>query len=120
MERDLRAVVRPVSKGRFRTLLSVLTNLANLNLNAAVMQQKAFTWVDFISPCGQYSLYIYNKVYPVQQVYCLCVYRMVMVSVSVTFIVKVKVIVNVPLGCPAPWCVYIIAGGGRLDVAYPH
>ena len=91
-----------------------------MNPNTAVMQQKAFTWVDFISSCGQYSLYIYNKVYPVQQVYCLCVYRMVIVSVSVTFIVKVKVIVNVPLGCPAPWCVYIIAGVGRLDVAYPH
>ncbi len=66
MERDLRPVVRPVSKGRFRTLLSVKSNLANLNLLAAVMQQKAFTWVDFISPCGQHSLYIYNKVYPVQ------------------------------------------------------
>ena len=40
MERDLRPFVRPVSKGRFRTLLSVRSNLATLNLNAAVMQQK--------------------------------------------------------------------------------
>ena len=63
MERDLRAVVRPVSKGRFRTLLSVRSNLANLNLDTAVMQQRASTWVDFISPCGYHSLYIYNKVY---------------------------------------------------------
>ena len=63
MERDLRAVVRPVSKGRFRTLLSGYSNFATLNLSTAVMQQKAFTWVDFISPCGQLSLYIYNKVY---------------------------------------------------------
>ena len=63
MERDLWPFVRPVSKGRFRTLLSVTSNLANLNLYAAVMQQKASTWVDFISPCGYHSLYIYNKVY---------------------------------------------------------
>ena len=113
MERDLRPFVRPVSKGRFRTLLSGYSNFATLNLSTAVMQQKAFTWVDFISSYGQYSLYIYNKVYSVLRVYCLCVYRMVMVSVSVTFIVivkvKVKVIVNVivPLGCPAPWCIDI-------------
>ena len=62
MERDPRAVVRPVSKGRFRTLLSVTTNLANLNFGAAVMQQRASAWVDFISPAA-ISLYIYNKVY---------------------------------------------------------
>ena len=34
-------------------------------------------------------------------------------------IVNVIVIVIVSLGT-APWCVYIIAGVGRLDVAYPH
>ena len=32
--------------------LSVESNLASLNQDTAVMQQKAFTWVDFISPCG--------------------------------------------------------------------
>jgi hypothetical protein len=46
-------------EGRFRTLLSVCSNLATLNLSAAVMQQRASTWVDFISPCGHQSLYIY-------------------------------------------------------------
>ena len=34
-------------EGRFRTLLSVCSNLANLNPNTAVMQQRASTWVDF-------------------------------------------------------------------------
>ena len=63
MERDLRPFVRPVSKGRFRTLLSACSNFATLKPCAAVMQLKAFTWVDFISPCGYHSLYIYNKVY---------------------------------------------------------
>ena len=28
------------------------SKFATLNLNAAVMQQRASTWVDFISPCG--------------------------------------------------------------------
>ena len=39
MERDLRPVVRPVSKGRFRTLLAALSNFATLNQYTAVMQQ---------------------------------------------------------------------------------
>ena len=50
-------------KDVFLTLLSVMTNLANLNLDTAVMQQEASAWVDFISPCGHNSLLIYNKVY---------------------------------------------------------
>ena len=50
-------------EGRFRTLLSVRSNLATLNLNAAVMQQKRLRGLIFISPCGHQSLYIYNKVY---------------------------------------------------------
>ena len=64
MERDLRAVVRPVSKRRFRTLLSVQSNLANLKLRTAVMQQRASAWVDFISSCEtNIPFYVYNKVY---------------------------------------------------------
>ena len=97
MERDLRPFVRPVSKGRFRTLLSVSSNFATLILHAAVMQLKAFTWVDFISPCGYHSLYIYNKVYA---------------SNGCTLFAYIET-------GTAPWCVYIIAGVGRLDVAYP-
>ena len=84
MERDLRPFVRPVSKGRFRTLLSGYSNFATLNLSTAVMQLKAFTWVDFISPCGYHSLYIYNKVYSIQWVCSFSVYIGTM-----------------------PWCVYI-------------
>ena len=62
------------------------------------MQQKAFTWVDFISPCGQHSLYIYNKVYA---------------SNGCTLFAYIET-------GTAPWCVYIIAGVGRLNVAYPY
>ena len=63
-------------KDVFERYLSVKSNLANLNLLAAVMQQKAFTWVDFISPRGIYSLYIYNKVYtPAMGVLSLRIYR---------------------------------------------
>ena len=54
-----RAVVRPVSKGRFRTLLSVLTNLANLNLNAAVMQQRRLRRLILYLPA---ALYLYNYI----------------------------------------------------------
>jgi hypothetical protein len=36
-----------------------LTNLANLNLGTEVMQQKAFTWVDFISPYGYHFPFLY-------------------------------------------------------------
>ena len=36
-------------EGRFRTLLSVRSNLATLNLNAAVMQQKRLRGLIFIS-----------------------------------------------------------------------
>ena len=50
-------------EGRFRTLLSVSSNLATLNLYAAGNATEASTWVDSISPCGHQSLYIYNKVY---------------------------------------------------------
>jgi len=59
MERDLRAVVSPVSEGRFRTLLSVLTNLANLNLNAAVMQQRRLRRLILYLPA---ALYLYNYI----------------------------------------------------------
>ncbi len=50
-------------KDVFERYSSVRSNLASLNPCTAVMQQKASTWVDFISPYGQHSLYIYNKVY---------------------------------------------------------
>ena len=114
MERDLRPFVRPVSKGRFRTLLSVSSNFATLILHAAVMQQRASTWVDFISPCGYHSLYIYNKVYsPAMGVLSLRIHKWFSLSFSL----------SLTLSFPwesMPWCVYIIAGVGRLDVAYLH
>ena len=86
-------------EGRFRTLLSVSSNLATLNPNTAVMQQRASTWVDFISPCGHQSLYIYNKVYTLQR----C-------TLFAYIAGKSRVVV---------W-VYISAGVGRLNVAYPY
>ena len=96
MERDLRPFVRPVSKGRFRTLLSVVTNLANLKLRTAVMQQKASTWVDFISPCGYHSLYIYNKVYASNGYTLFAYIGWLSLTLSLSFPWE-----------SVPWCVYI-------------
>ena len=95
-------------EGRFRTLLSVFPNLANLNLYAAVMQLRASTWVDFISTYGYHPLYIYNKVYTPTKVHALCVYIPGVDSVDMYILELLW-----------PWCVYIIAGVGRLYVAYP-
>ena len=105
MERDLRPFVRPVSKGRFRTLLSGYSNFATLILSTAVMQQRASTWVDFISPYGYHShFYVYNKVYaPIGMRSLLCMYSCFHTALS---------------ECTMPWCEYIIAGVGRLYVAY--
>jgi len=60
MERDLRAVVSPVSKGRFRTLLSVRSNVATLNLGTAVMQQRRLRRLILYLPAALY-LYKYIK-----------------------------------------------------------
>ena len=59
MERDLRAVVSPVSKGRFRTLLSVLPNLATLNQDTAVMQLRRLRRLILYLPA---ALYLYNYI----------------------------------------------------------
>ena len=118
MERDPRAVVRPVSKGRFRTLLSVRSNFATLNLCAAVMQQKASTWVDFISPYGQHSLYIYNKVYPVSR--CTLFAYIEWLSLAYSLSLRLALSLLFPWESCAVVYRYIITGVGRLDVAYPH
>ena len=72
------------------------SNFATLNLNAAVMQQRASTWVDFISPCG-YLPFIYIIRCTSQQWVC---------SLSVYGSVIVNVVVIVSLGT-APWCIDI-------------
>ena len=91
MERDPRAVVRPVSEGRFLTLLSVRSNLANLNLDTAVMQQKRPRGLILYPPAAKFPSYIYNKVYsPAMGVLSLRIYRKTeSVCVKVNVIVKV-------------------------------
>ena len=59
MERDLRPFVRPVSKDVFLTLLSVITNLANLNLETAVMQQERLRGLILYLPAAIIPFYIY-------------------------------------------------------------
>ncbi len=66
------------------------------------------TWVDFISTYGYHPLYIYNKVYTPTKVHALCVYIPGVDSVDMYILELLW-----------PWCVYIIAGVGRLYVAYP-
>ena len=83
MERDLRPFVRPVSKDVFLTLLSVKSNLANLNLLAAVMQQEAFAWVSFIFPAPDYSFIYINKVYPHGWGASWCIWKLGMCQVVV-------------------------------------
>ena len=73
-----------------------LSNLANLNLKTAVMQQKAFTWVDFISPCGYHSLYIYNKVYASNGYTIFAYIGWLSLTLSLSFPWE-----------SMPWCVYI-------------
>ena len=117
VERDLRPVVRPVSKGRFRTLLSVSSNFATLILHAAVMQQRASTWVDFISPCGYHSLYIYNKVYARNGdtlFAYICGGKNPWIHKFIDSWIRQSGIDH------AVACEYIITDVGRLDVAYPY
>ncbi|MBR1447249.1 MAG: hypothetical protein IJ588_00690, partial [Prevotella sp.] len=59
-------------KDVFLTLLSVMTNLANLNLNAAVMQQKRPRGLILYPPATKFP-FIYNKVYATRWAYYLCV-----------------------------------------------
>ena len=92
-----RPFVRPVSKDVFLTLLSVYSNLANLNLGTEVMQQEASTWVDFISSCGQHPFIYIIRCTPLMGALCLCIYAW----------------------CGRGVCIYISLGVGRLYVAYP-
>ena len=91
MERDPRAVVRPVSKGRFRTLPVCIIKSRKFESKYSGNATETSTWVDFISPYGQHSLCIYNKVYsPAMGVLSLRIYRKTeSVCVKVNVIVKV-------------------------------
>ena len=58
MERDLRPFVRPVSKGRFRTLLSVLIKLSNFESIYSGDATEASAWVNIYILPRPVSLYI--------------------------------------------------------------
>ena len=62
-------------EGRFRTLLSVSSNLATLNLYAAGNATEASTWVDFYIFPAATNPFIYNKVYTPTKVHAVCVYN---------------------------------------------
>jgi len=61
------------------------SNFATLNLNAAVMQQRASTWVDFISPCGYLPFIYIIRCTPQQWVCYPCVYRWFSLTLSLSF-----------------------------------
>ena len=107
MERDLRPLVRPVSKGRFLNVTVCNFKLRNFETTCSGDATEASAWVDFISPYGYHShFYVYNKVYaPIGVRSLLCMYSCFHTVLS---------------ECTMPWCEYIIAGVGRLYVAYPH
>ena len=109
MERDLRPLVRPVSKGRFLNVTCLwFSNFATLNPRTAVMQQRRLRGLILYLPAAIIPLYIYNKVYTPTKVHALCVYIPGVDSVDMYILELLW-----------PWCVYIIAGVGRLYVAYP-
>ena len=125
MERDLRAVVRPVSKDVFLTLLSVSSNFATLILHAAVMQREASTWVDFISSRGlHFPLYILIRCIP-----CIRCTLFVYMYGWIGYMQELRLAV-VPCRCISVYplflgllrrdvCIYY-HDVGRLYVAYPH
>ena len=73
MERDLRSVVRPVSKGRFRTLPVCKIKLRNFESKYSGDATETSAWVDFYSTYGPFPLYIIRCKLQ-QWVYLLCVY----------------------------------------------
>ena len=101
-------------EGRFRTLLSVRSNLANLNLDTAVMQQKRLRGLILYLPAAIIPLYIYIiRCTPYKGARSLHIYAKE----------GVRGFIN-------PWFrhsgndhavvyVYISLGVGRLNVAYP-
>ena len=62
VERDLRPVVRPVLKGRFRNVTVCVVKLRNFEPDTAVMQQRRLRKVDYIYICRLTVPLIYNKV----------------------------------------------------------
>ena len=72
------------------------------------MQQKRPRGLILYLPAAIIPLYIYNKVYTPTKVHALCVYIPGVDSVDMYILELLW-----------PWCVYIIAGVGRLYVAYP-
>ena len=72
VEWDLRPVVRPVSKGRFRNVTVCTFKLSKLGSIYSGDATEAFACRMILYPCAWFSLYIYNKVCP--RGYCFCVY----------------------------------------------
>ena len=68
MERDLRAVVRPVSKGRFLNVTVCIIKLRNFDSSCSgdATRDVYVGWF-YISPAAIIPLYIYNKVYTLQR-----------------------------------------------------
>ena len=105
-------------KDVFLTLLSVQSNLATLNLETAVMQRETSTWVDFYISLRLSFPFIYI-IRCTPQLRCtlfayICEGRSPWIHKSVVLSFRHSGIDQ------AVVCVYIIAGVGRLHVAYPQ
>ena len=74
VERDLRPVVRPVSKGRFRNVTVCVVKLRNFEPDTAVMQQRRLRKVDYIYICRLIVSLIYNKAVLFSESTHFCVY----------------------------------------------
>ena len=118
MERDLRPLVRPVSKGRFLNVTVCKIKLRNFESKyGGDATRGVYVGWFYISPAAIIPLYIYNKVYTLQRCTLfayICEGRSPWIHISMVLSFRHSGIDH------AVVCVYIIAGVGRLYVAYPY
>ena len=75
MERDLRPLVRPVSKGRFLNVTVCLLKSRKFESTySGDATRDVYVGWFYISPAAIIPLYIYNKVYTPTKVHALCIY----------------------------------------------